>query len=452
MHRSVAPALPFALALLAAASPARAGAFDVQGFGPEGVAAVNARAARATDGTATFYNPGGLAFGRGVELSVAPTLGFSTLSAQHTRIPLDDPFGVALAFAATVPLEGPLHDRVRVGLGAYFLPTGVLHLLARPTEQPLFPYYDNRTQRLILLPALSVRLTDRLAIGVGANLLGGVNGPASVTPGASGAPESRIDVEANTIIALNAGIRFDLTDRVHLALSFRQRFAIPSLITTSAEVGGVPLDVTVKTDAALYDPTTIVLGSSMDFGRVTVELDASYAVWSAYSSPYVFVRASLPGLSLESNLPASVGRDVVSLRGAAAYRIAPWSDADIVFHAGAGFEPTMLKSFQQGRTNLLDGDKALFGLGAMMTIHDLGAARGKAPWLRALRFGGGFSVQDVLPYTQDKKVCAASPCPPSTVAGPDAANPGAGITNPGFPRLRGQGLFLTASLGLGVTL
>src|SRR4029079_5814621 len=189
-----------------------AGGFDVQRFGREGVAAVNARAARATDGTATFYNPGGLALGRGVELSVAPMLGFSTLSAQHSRIPLEDPFGVALAFAATIPLDGPLHDRIRVGFGAYFLPTGVLHLLARPTEQPLFPYYDNRTQRLILLPALSVRLADRLAIGVGANIVGGRNGPAAPKPGASGAPESRIDVEANTIVALNLGVRFDPTD------------------------------------------------------------------------------------------------------------------------------------------------------------------------------------------------------------------------------------------------
>src|SRR5262249_51812973 len=159
----------------------------------EGIAAVNARAARATDGTATFYNPGGLALGQGVELSVAPTLGFSLLSAQGSRLPLEDPFGIAIAFAATVPLQGPLHDRLRVGFGAYSLPTGVAPLPARPTQQPLSPYYDNRPQRLVLLPALSVRLAKRFAIGVSANILGGVSGPASLTPGASGAPESRLD-------------------------------------------------------------------------------------------------------------------------------------------------------------------------------------------------------------------------------------------------------------------
>ena len=71
----------------------------------------------------------------------------------------------------------------------------------------------------------------------------------------------------------------------------------------------------------------------------------------------------------------------------------------------------MLKTFQQGRTNLLDGDKALFGIGAMMTIHNLGARPRKAPWLRALRFGGGFNVQDVLPYTQTRRSRARRPLP-----------------------------------------
>jgi hypothetical protein len=273
-----------------------------------------------------------------------------------------------------------------------------------------------------------------------------------VRPGASGAPESRIDLEASTTVALNLGLRFDPTERVHLALAFRQRFAVPALITTTAQVGGVPLDVTVKTDSALFDPTTIVLGSSLDLGHATVEIDATYAVWSAYSSPYVFVRADLPGLNLASDLPAAVGRDVVSLRVAGAYRVDPWPDTEVTFHGGAGFEPTMLKSFQQGRTNLLDGDKALFGFGVSVALRDLGARSGKAPWVRALRFGGGFGAQIVLPYTQDKKVCAAAPCPAGTVAGPDAAHPRAGITNPGFPRLSGQGSLLSGSLGLGVDL
>lgn len=420
--RAAAIAAPIALALLAVAPPARAGAFEVAGFGPEGIAAINARAARADDGTAAFYNPGGLGLGRGTRLSIAPTVGVSTLSADGKTLPLSDPFGVALSFATTIPLSGPLHDRIRVGFGGYFLSTGVLHLLAPPIDQPVFPYYDNRTQRLVLLPALAVRLAEGLAVGASVNVLGGVTGPAAVRPGASGAPESRLDLAANATAALHLGLRVDLTERVRLALAFRQRFAVPALITTTSEISGVPLSVTVKADGALADPASLVLGSSFDLGPATVEIDAAVALWSAVGSPYVFVRAELPGLNLASDLPEGITRDVVSLRAAAAYRFDPSPRVELTLQGGAGFEPTMLKSAPQGRARLLDGDKALLGLGASLALRDLGARAAEGPWLGALRFGAGLGAQIVLPRGQES------------------------------PRLRGRGAFWSTSLGVGVDL
>jgi len=75
-------------ACLAAAPAARASAFEVHGLGPAGVAEVGARAARADDGSSAFYNPGGLAFGRGARVDLAPTLGVSALAAQGRTLPL----------------------------------------------------------------------------------------------------------------------------------------------------------------------------------------------------------------------------------------------------------------------------------------------------------------------------------------------------------------------------
>ena len=108
---------------VALSGEARAGAFEVLGFGPVGVAEINARAARAEDGSAAFYNPGGLAFGRGVSIEIAPTLGISGLSAQGRSLVLSDPFGIAIGLAVTVPLEGALRDRIRLGFAGYLRPT-----------------------------------------------------------------------------------------------------------------------------------------------------------------------------------------------------------------------------------------------------------------------------------------------------------------------------------------
>ena len=432
-------------ALVVAPREARAGAFEVLGFGPAGVAEVNARAARADDGTAAFYNPGGLALGRGTSIEIAPTLGISALSAQGRALGLEDPFGVAIAIAVTVPFEGALKDRIRLGLGGYVLPSGLLHLVARSGETPFFPYYDNRTQRLAVVPALAVKVTERLGIGVGLDVLGGVSGPAVVQPGASGATESRLELEATTRAAVHAGVRFDLSPRVRLALAFRQRFAAPARVTTTAEIAGIPLAVSVASESGLFDPMAVVLASSFDLGRATVEVDATWSAWSTYEGPFASVRASLPGLDIGSKLPAGIARDVVSLRAAASYRVAITAGAELTLRAGAGAEPAMLKGLPQGRTNLLDGDKVFGGLGVSLAVRDVLA-------VRAIRAGLGLGTQVVLASSQEKRACAAVPCPADTVAGPDAMSPSAGIANPGFPRLEGGGALWVGSLGIGVDL
>lgn len=444
------PSRPRSLALLALAlasglapAAARAGAFDVLGAGPEGVAEVNARAARADDGFAGFLNPGGLAFGDGVRLTLAPLLGVSALRAQGQTLPLADPFGLALSFDATVPFEGLLHGRVRVGFAGYLPPTSAFHLLTPAPSAPLFPAYDNRTQRLVLTPSLAVRVHEALGLGVALDVLGGVRGPAVVSPGASGAGEPRLDLTAATALSVHAGLRFDPRPGVRLALAFRQRFSAPAAIDSSAVVAGVPLTLSVTAPSALFDPTTLVAAGSFELGRATFELDASYAAWSAYRGPWVKVHATLPGVDITSAEPSSPARDVVSLRGALAYRLLTSPRADLTLRAGAGFEPSMLKRAQQGETNLVDGDKLLLGLGASLALRVRPVT---------LHFTLGANVQRVFPFSQDKRACQAAPCGADTVTGPEAAHPSQGIENPGWPRLEGQGAFVALAAGVGVSL
>ena len=431
-------------AVIAGPRVARADALSVLGAGPAGVAEVNARAARADDGMAAHLNPGGLGMGRGVRAEVSAMLGVSALSAQGKALPLADPFGVAIAFDATVPFEGRPRDRIRIGLAGYIPPASALHLIARRSDEPLYPYYDNRTQRLVIVPAIAVRVSEAIAAGVAFNVLGGVSGPATVQSGASRSPEARLDLAARTALSINAGIRFDLSPRARFALALRQRFAAPAAVDSTAALAGTPLAISVATDSVLFDPTTIVAATSLDLGRASFEIDASYAVWSAYDGPWVSVRATLPGVDLTSALPSSPARDVVSLRAAGSYRFDLGARSSVALRAGLGFEPSMLKSSAQGRTNLLDGDKLLVGLGGSWVI------RGALPF--ALRVSLGAGVQWVSPYAQQKRVCAAAPCPADTVSGPDAARPAEGITNAGYPRLEGKGALFSTAFGLGVDL
>jgi len=440
LHRWVA----LACVMLFAFTPrqTRASAFDVQGIGPEGIAEVGARSASAEDGSAAFLNPGSLAFGRHTALSVAPTISLSTFRAQDKPLPFEDPFGVTLTASATLPLEGPLANRLRIGFSGYFLPTTALRLLARAPDQPFYPYYDNRTQRLVALPALGIHVTKWLGIGIGANILAGVRGPAKLEQGATGAPEPRIDIAANTVVSTILGIRVDPVKHVYFALVFRQAFGIPLNIDTTATVGGIPLATNLQTRRAMFDPLTLVLASRIDLGKASVEADVTYAQWSGWEGPYMSVQSTLPGVNLISRVPAGLFRDTMSLRIGSNYTLTTSAKTNLVLRAGIAAEPTILSGKIQGRTNLVDGDKLTVGLGATLVIKNL---QGKT-----LRIGLGANGQFVSAFQQDKRTCSALPCPESTVVGPDANDPSAGITNPGYPRLAASGMLFTSSLGVGV--
>lgn len=429
---------------LAHPAEARAGAFEVAGAGPTGVAEVGARAARADDGTAAFYNPAGLAMGSGVRLDVAPLVLVSALSLQGREAPVEDPFGVVLAADATVPFTGLLKDRLRAGAALYLPPSNAIHLVVPPPDQPQMPYFANRTQRLVAMVALALRIARPVSIGVGANVLGGVQGPVDVRPGASGTPEPRLSVDATTQAALHAGARVDLTDRVHLAAAYRQQFSVPILITTVAEIGGITLASDADVRHALFDPHTFVLGAAFDAGRAELEMDISYSVWSAYDGPALGVRAELPGALLTSEPRRALFRDVVAVRGAASYAIDVGRRSGIVLRAGAGFEPPILATAPQGLTNFADGPKLFGGAGASLSLRDV------LPL--PVRIGAGLGVTGVLESAVEKRACLRVPCPAGTVAGPDPSAPSEGIVDPGFPVLRSGGALFTASFGVGVDL
>ncbi len=437
-------AAAFVTTTLQCGSLAFAGSFEVQGLSPEGVAELGARAAVAEDGTAAFYNPGGLAFGSRTTLTLAPMASFSALRAQGEVLPFLSPVSVGFTASTTLPLRGPLAGRIRLGMAGSFMPDGVLRLITRAADKPFFPYYDNRTQRFVFMPAIAVRLAKWIGIGLGANVLAGVDGPAKLENGATGAPEPRIDIVARTVASAIFGLRLDMAPHSRLALVVHQSFGVPLRIETTADIGGVPLATQIETREALFDPLMVVLASSFDIDRTTLEADVTYSRWSAWRGPYLSVKSTLPGVNLESRVPQALFRDVVSLRIGASRSFALSTHADLVLRLGAGIDPTMLRTTQQGQTNLVDGDKFSFGFGSTLVLPDF--------LTKQMRIGFGGNGQLLSAYSQEKVVCKVTPCPETTVTGSDPSDPDNIVKNPGYPRLSASGSFWTFSLGVGFDL
>jgi long-subunit fatty acid transport protein len=154
------------------------------------------------------------------------------------------------------------------------------------------------------------------------------------------------------------------------------------------------------------------------------------------------VQSTLPGVNLVSRIPTGLFRDTMSFRIGANYPVTTSTRTSIILRTGIAAEPTMLAGKIQGRTNLVDGDKLTVGLGATFVAKNM---LGKA-----LRIGFGGNGQFVSDFVQEKRSCQTTPCPETSVAGPDASSPSSNITNPGYPRLSASGALFTLSLGVGV--
>src|SRR5262249_36914521 len=134
------------------------------------------------------------------------------------------PLGIVVGAATPVPFTGILKNRIYIGIALFLLPDMIVRVIAHAPADVFYPLYDNRTQRLLILPALALRLFRGVAAGIGFNYLAGLIGNVRTAAGATRALEARVDEAVASRVAVNAGLRWQLAPRVALALVYRQAF------------------------------------------------------------------------------------------------------------------------------------------------------------------------------------------------------------------------------------
>lgn len=437
LFASLALALSFASALVAGAARANDG--DVFGLGSEAIARGGAMTAVATGWDATFYNPAGLALHGRREITVGyfrilPDLEIHLSSeTRHPRIENPD--------AAIVGATLPLGSRVGLGIGAVVLPTTIIRVISHSPDVPFISWFDNRTQRLALFPAVGVRPLDWLSLGVGANFLAGLDGLATAGDGPSRAVESSVLQEIFSRVSVHAGVRVDAPHGLSFGVAYRQRFYAPFTERIRTTVGGFPLDIAVDA-RTLQTPHEIAFGSAWHRGALTLSLDATLLLWSLERSPYVRVDATVSGVHIAPEPLASVYRDTFNVRAGLAVDHRVGRDVTLRYRLGGALEPTYVDD-QPGRTSLLDGTKVTLAGGLGVTIaHVLPRpfsldVHAQAIALASRRF--------------DKVVStiAEARVNPNVIADEDADLPGDQISNRGFPAVSGGGVVY--SLGASVT-
>lgn len=353
-----------AICICLMAGAARASTPDVFGLGSEESAVCGASAARVHDFSAGHYDPAGLTLVEKPEVSIG-VVGFdSTLSLPGGKTQsIADPYAVLVGAAAPVPLLRWLENRVYFGLALSILPTGVVRVIAhRPTEA-FYPLYDNRTQRLVVLPSVAVRLPRGVSIGMGFNYLAGLGGRVSGAEGSTRAIEARVDEAIFSVMSVNAGIRWQAKRWLALALVYREQFSVPFTTYSRNLVAGQPINIDVDA-RGLFTPHELLVGGAFQLPRrVLLSLDIGWSHWSGWSGPFVTVSSQLPLVGpIDARPPPLKLEDTGWFRAGVEWIALDKTRAQLRLRSGYGFESAALSSPPAG-TMLLDGHKHRIALG-----------------------------------------------------------------------------------------
>lgn len=430
-------ALAAVATLAVGAPPAAANPLEVLGLTSRHAGQANAGVASADDAAALYYDPAGLVIAPGMELAIGTIGASSHLAVGDRRSTLTHPIGVQLAMRAPLPLGGAWRDRIVVGLALHLLPHDVLRVEAPAPEEPAYTYYGDRMSRVVVLPGIAVRVTDRLALGVAVDVLAGLTGSIEASEGATRALDARIDERVPTIARVLAGTTLHLTPALRLGVVYRQRFEVPFATTAKTMVAGEPIDLDVRA-AGQFTPHEVEVGVAYTACPGTASLDAGWHRWSGWAGPFVRVSSALPLVGEVPGQPPRVPFDdtfVVRL-GAESSPRAGWTA-----RAGYALETSAVPATQTGVTNLLDG-----------THHTLALGAGHA-WGR-LRVDAHVQLQLVAHRTLAKSFHQTGSLydPFVSLRDEDAATPGDQSSNPGYPSLTSGGQVLAGGVTLEVGL
>ena len=260
------------IALGVGAAPAAASPVELFGFGSRHGAHAGAGVADAEDMAATWMNPAGLA--AGAKTLTTGVLGWvSNLRVGERRSPLAQTGGGLFGVTLPAPLGGPLAGRLGLGLAMFVLPTSIVRITARLPDEPFFPFYQGRAERMVIVPGVGVRVTDALDVGVAANFLAGLGGGIEAGEGATRALEARVDEIVPAVARLVAGVRWRARPDLTIAAVYRQRFEVPFTTVARTEVAGEPINLDLAASGQ-FAPHTAVLGATWKPPGGALHLDA----------------------------------------------------------------------------------------------------------------------------------------------------------------------------------
>ncbi|WP_437841187.1 OmpP1/FadL family transporter [Sorangium sp. So ce1153] len=399
-----AAALLLALVVSGRTRRARAHAPDAYGFGSRGAAMGGALAADATDFSASYYNPAGLAGATGLGLSIGYAYASNRLRTDGRDSGVRDVHGLSGGLVAPGEVLGV---PFAFGLATFLPDDGLSRITAIRQETPRWELHDDRLSILFLAANVALRPLSFLEIGGGVAFLASTRGRFSVTGRADAlspydsALRHEVDADLTSIRYPQLGARVRAGDLGFVGLAYRGEAKLPLSIDARlqgvVDFAGIEVPLLYELESRTVDaflPQQVVVGAS--FQRIEglrVNVDVAWVNWSAYESPVARTRAHLeatppPELPLDlpddprptsvvplrfaDRLVPRLGVEVLALAAGGLRKVAGQEGErraiEIPLRAGYVYERSPVPP-QRGATNYIDADRHTVSLGAGVVLN-----------------------------------------------------------------------------------
>jgi len=387
--------LAFGVACFAFAASASAGPAETFGYGSRSTALGGAVSADSVDVSANYYNPAGLAGGKGLAFEVGYVRASYALKMNGRDNHVDPVRG--LYFGLVAPGEiGPVP--FAFGVGLHLPDDRVFRVRSLDQEQPRWEMYDNRPQRIFLATNLAIKPFKWLEVGGGLVFLAAtrarldITGELLVASPRESELRHEVDADLTAIRYPQAGVRVHANDKLRFAAVYRGEFQLTLDISARLDVTAnafgisVPLLTYITTNSVnAFLPRQAVFGTSWDpIDRVTVDADVTWINWSSYKSPVTAVNAITkfdappgfpPSLLPEKPAPTVIlppnFRDTFVPRVGVETRFPLGGGGhQLALRVGYFYERSPIPE-QTGGTNFVDSDRHAFSLGTGVRLRDI---------------------------------------------------------------------------------
>jgi long-chain fatty acid transport protein len=308
-----------------AVASAFGGGFQLNEHGARAMAQAGAFAARAYDGSAMYFNPGGFGFQTQGSAYFGGTLIFPQTS-FYGPLQLNSNEKTEMVNQTFTPINVSISYPVVEGLVAAI---GVSNPFGLGTEWPdtwegRFIIQKVDLQSFFITPTLAYKLTDQLSVGLGFNYATGkVKLKREVSVVSVGTPspvQASLDLNG-TGVGFNAGVLYKITPEVSVGVSYRHKVKIEASGSATFNPNYVALGLPqgdVKSTLTL--PATGFVGIAFKpMDNLELEADYQYIGWSTYKE----LRFDFSANGSTTVSPKNY-EDTYILRFGGEYTIAPW--------------------------------------------------------------------------------------------------------------------------------